>query len=231
MVFQRETRGRDAARRVLGVGHKVMGEALRQARETSATVATLPGETLNRPLVVYRIRDRLTEEQRAVRSVTLAVEIDEGIPGSDAVLKDWEVLGRLNGLVGGRGFPRERFRSARGISPEWSGHLNAACLSCATRRRSWVCLFGFRRSRSLPSYGQLLQPAGKRKGKTRIPTMTARTEWIRRSASDPLLLAKLPLTAGGDCAGQGLTVPGHVPVLGRMRAKRYPSASPTRLIP
>ena len=81
-----------------------MGEALRQARETSATVATQPGETLNRPLVVYRIRDRLTGEQRTVRSVTLAVEIDEGTPGSDAVLKDWELLGKLNGLVGGRGF-------------------------------------------------------------------------------------------------------------------------------
>ena len=104
MVFQRETRGRDTARRVLGVGHKVMGEALRQARETNATVATQPGETLNRPLVVYRIRDRLTGEQRTVRSVTLAVEIDEGTPGSDAVLKDWELLGKLNGLVGGRGF-------------------------------------------------------------------------------------------------------------------------------
>ena len=36
--------------------------------------------------------------------MTLAVEIDEGTPGSDAVLKDWELLGKLNGLVGGRGF-------------------------------------------------------------------------------------------------------------------------------
>ena len=104
MVFQRETRGRDAARRVLGVGHKVMGEALRQARETSATVATLSGETLSRPLVVYLIRDRLTEEQRTVRSVTLAVEVDESASGADAVLKDWELLGKLNGLVGARGF-------------------------------------------------------------------------------------------------------------------------------
>ena len=104
MVFQRETRGRDTARRILGVGHKVMGEALRQAREMSGTVATQPEETLKRPLVVYRIRDRLTGEQRTVRSVTLAVEIDEGTPGSDAVLKDWELLGKLNGLVGGRGF-------------------------------------------------------------------------------------------------------------------------------
>jgi hypothetical protein len=86
------------------VGHKVMNEALRQARESSAAVATLPVETLSRPLVVYRIRDKVTGEQRTVRSVALAVEIDEGAPGADTVLKDWELLERLNGLVGARGF-------------------------------------------------------------------------------------------------------------------------------
>ena len=104
MVFLRETRGRDAARRVLGVGHKVMGEALRQARETSATVATFPRETLNRPLVVYRIRDRLTEDESPVRSATLAVEIDDGGGGAATILKDWELLEKLNTLVGCRGF-------------------------------------------------------------------------------------------------------------------------------
>jgi hypothetical protein len=104
MVFRREVRGRDAARRVLGVGHKVMNAALRQARESSATVATLPVETLTRPLVVYRIRDKVTGEQRTVRSVILAVEIAEGTTRADVVLKDWELLERLNGLVGARGF-------------------------------------------------------------------------------------------------------------------------------
>ena len=107
MVFRREVRGRDAARRVLGVGHKVMNAALRQARESSATVATLPVETLTRPLVVYRIRDKVTGEQRTVRSVILAVEIAEGTTGADIVLKDWELLERLNGIVGARGFRRK----------------------------------------------------------------------------------------------------------------------------
>jgi hypothetical protein len=104
MVFRREVRGRDAARRVLGVGHKVMNAALRQARESNAMVATMPVETLNRPLVVCRIRDKMTGEQRTVRSVILAVEIAEGATGTDVVLKDWELLERLNGLVGARGF-------------------------------------------------------------------------------------------------------------------------------
>jgi hypothetical protein len=104
MVFQREVRGRDAARRVLGVGHKVMNAALRQARESGTTVATLPVEALTRPLVVYRIRDKLTGEQRTIRSVILAVEIVEGTTCEDTLIKDWELLGRLNEVFGARGF-------------------------------------------------------------------------------------------------------------------------------
>jgi SNF2 family DNA or RNA helicase len=112
MVFQREVRGRDAARRVLGVGHKVMNAALRQALDNTATVATLPADTLNQPLVVYRIRDRLTGEQRSVRTVILAVEIAAEVTGADAVLKDWELLEKLNGLSAARGF-----RGTDSVSP------------------------------------------------------------------------------------------------------------------
>jgi hypothetical protein len=104
MVFSREIRGRDAARRVLGVGHKLMNAALRQARESCASVATIPTETLSRPLIVYRIRDKVTGEQRTVRSVILGVEVAEDSATADAVLKDWELLQKLNGLVGARGF-------------------------------------------------------------------------------------------------------------------------------
>jgi superfamily II DNA or RNA helicase len=104
MIFRRDVAGRDGLRRVLGVGHKLVSQALRQAREISATVATLPTQTLTRPLIVYQIRDKVTGEQRTVRSVTLAVEIDEGEQGADVLLKDWELLEKLNGLVGGRGF-------------------------------------------------------------------------------------------------------------------------------
>jgi SNF2 family DNA or RNA helicase len=104
MVLQREVRGRDATRRVLGIGHKVMNAALRQARENIAAVATLPVEILNRPLVVYRLRDKVTGEQRTIRSVILAVEIAEEETSPDIVLKDWELLGRLNGLSTARGF-------------------------------------------------------------------------------------------------------------------------------
>jgi hypothetical protein len=104
MVFSREVRGRDAARRVLGVGHKIMNAALRQARESSTAVATLPPEALARPLVVYRIRDKVTGDERTVRSVILGVEVADGSESADMVVKDWELLEKLNGLVGARGF-------------------------------------------------------------------------------------------------------------------------------
>jgi len=72
-----------------------MNEALRQARDSNATVATLPADALSRPLVVCRIRDKVTGDQRAVRSVAIAVEIAEGQSDPDLVLKDWELLERL----------------------------------------------------------------------------------------------------------------------------------------
>ena len=103
MVFRRDVRGRDAARRVLGVGHKLIGEALRQARESSSTVATLPSQVLERPLIVFRIRDKVTGDQRTVGSVTVAVEVSDGEQRAVVLLKDWELLIKLNGFYGVRG--------------------------------------------------------------------------------------------------------------------------------
>ena len=40
--------------------------------------------------------------------MTVAVEIDEGALGTDTVLKDSELLEKLNGLVGSRGFRAKR---------------------------------------------------------------------------------------------------------------------------
>jgi len=102
MVFKREIPGPDAARRVLGVGHKLINQALRQARECSSSVAALPVKTLSRPLVVCRIRDKVTGEQHAIRFVTLGVEIGEE-KQADTILKDWQLLDKLNGLLQGRG--------------------------------------------------------------------------------------------------------------------------------
>ena len=53
------------------MGHKLIGRALQQARENSSTVATLPAHPLARPLIVFQITDKVTSDQKTVRSVTV----------------------------------------------------------------------------------------------------------------------------------------------------------------
>ena len=98
-----------------------MNAALRQARESCASVATIPKETLDRPLLVYRIRDKVTGEQRTVRSVILGVEVADDTAGADMVLKDWELLEKLNGLVGAR-----RFRGKNSLPPPETAPIERA---------------------------------------------------------------------------------------------------------
>ena len=179
MVFQREIRGQDAARRVLGVGHKLMGEALRQAREFNATIATLPRETLKRPLVVYRIRDKVTGESRAVRSVIVAVEIDEGVVGADTVLKDWELLEKLNGLVGSRGS-----RAKLSVPPTDIARVEQALergMSLARIAATESALpFRFSRSSLMLSYGPWPR-AEKNRNRTRTTRMLTTTATVDHS--------------------------------------------------
>ena len=94
MVFDREEGGRDATQRILGVGHKVVNQAMRQAKESHASVATLPKENLDHPLLIFRISSRLTGEGGTVCTVIAGVELEK----DEALLRDWELLKHLNAL-------------------------------------------------------------------------------------------------------------------------------------
>jgi ERCC4-related helicase len=97
LVFDRNVEGGEADRRIVGVGHQVFDRALRQAREDGeANAASLPSRMLDRPLVALRISDQVTGDERVVRSVVVGVEEDGGQP---QLLRDWELLERLNGLL------------------------------------------------------------------------------------------------------------------------------------
>jgi hypothetical protein len=99
MVFDRHAVGRDAAQRVLGVGHKLVDAAARQACAATQCVASVPRDLLDEPLHVFRVRDRLTDRTANVRVVVAAVRGR----GADAQLvKDWELLAMLNGVPPGR---------------------------------------------------------------------------------------------------------------------------------
>lgn len=103
MVFDRNVRGREAVRKVLGVGNRVVDQALRQAQRFTATLTALPSTVLPLPLIVCKIGDRITGEHKLTATAVAGVEVKEGAAEFE-LLKDWQVLERLN-----------RFCSASGL--------------------------------------------------------------------------------------------------------------------
>ena len=99
MVFDRHDRSKDAAQRVLGVGHKIIDAAMRQARLWTCCVASVPREVLDASLHVFRIRDRVTDGSGNIRAVVAGVS---GAAGNMRVLRDWELLEVLNQIPAGR---------------------------------------------------------------------------------------------------------------------------------
>lgn len=98
LVFDRSIRGKDAVARVLGVGHKVIEQALHQSLNETTCVASVSSTVLERPLTIVRVSDRVTGRDTPVRSVVLAAERSTE---SDAwvILRDWETVRRLNDVV------------------------------------------------------------------------------------------------------------------------------------
>jgi hypothetical protein len=94
MTFDREA-GEQG--KVLGVGHRLIDVALREALDREANVTLLPAAALPQPLLVFRVTDQLTGTDVNVRGVTFAVE---DRPAGPALLRDWELLGRLNEVRG-----------------------------------------------------------------------------------------------------------------------------------
>lgn len=99
--FNRRDRSPEAARHVVGVGHRAFDRALAQARAYGASAATLPPIILPQPLIVFSVVDRVTTENTPVRSVVVGVEMSD-LQKSDRLLTDWELLQRLNRLFDDR---------------------------------------------------------------------------------------------------------------------------------
>ena len=94
LIFERSVRGRDAAQRIVGAGHRAFDQALHQAKKYTASVAALPNDALTSPLVIFSITDQVTTDSSIVRSITVGVEITD--KHSHRVLQDWELLDHLN---------------------------------------------------------------------------------------------------------------------------------------
>lgn len=104
LIFDRNCRDRDAAQKVLGVGHKLVDLAIKQARDCAASVTLISKKILKAPLVVLRIRDRVTSVAGAVRAVVVGCVVSED--NTCKLLRDWELLQLLNGVQSDRNFRR-----------------------------------------------------------------------------------------------------------------------------
>ena len=94
LVFDRAPRRQERHGTVLGVGHKLVNQAIHQAKNYEVSVASLPFEILSYPIIVYRIQNRLTSQEGVIQSITAGVEFGE----DGRLLKDWELLEHLNQL-------------------------------------------------------------------------------------------------------------------------------------
>ena len=95
LIFDRTERSADAGARILGVGHVLIEQALRQALGEDASVGTLPSDILPHPMFFFRVTDQVTGRGAAVRAVLCAVSGEQ----PERVLRDWELLLRLNDLL------------------------------------------------------------------------------------------------------------------------------------
>ena len=103
MVFDRELRSKNAQRRILGVGHRVVDKALVQATSSTACVATVPEKLLKEPILVFQIWDRVTTSGGHVRKAIVGISVESDKASPYTVLKDWELLQKLNELSEGKG--------------------------------------------------------------------------------------------------------------------------------
>jgi superfamily II DNA or RNA helicase len=123
MLFDRSA-GRNLD--TLGIGHKLVDQAVAQARGLTASVAAVLAELLPHPLAVFRVTDRVTGGGGVVRAVTAAVYLTaDGF----VLLRDWELVVRLNAIVIDRD-PR-RFRLQATTDP-------AETASRAEEARGWL---------------------------------------------------------------------------------------------
>jgi hypothetical protein len=94
LVFDRSLRGKNAASRVLGVGHPLFDIALQEARNLPATFACADG--LAAPLLIVAVEDEVTGTGALVHRLIFGVTETEG---NIDVLRDWELLRVLNTVL------------------------------------------------------------------------------------------------------------------------------------
>lgn len=104
VIFERTADKMISSDRILGIGHILVDEAIRQARDGNASVTAIPQAVLPRPLITFRITDKVTSRTKSVRAVAVGAEVcDRQVD----VMADWILLTRLNELLAKRTLRRD----------------------------------------------------------------------------------------------------------------------------
>ncbi len=90
--FSRELRGKDAALRTVGVGHKVFDQAVTQATNFDACYTNVSG--LRDIVAVFKIYDRITSQEGHIRQIIVGVKSDR-----KEILLDWQLIDILNDIL------------------------------------------------------------------------------------------------------------------------------------
>jgi len=103
LLFKRDLRGKDAALRVVGVGHKVFDQAIAQATNFDACFTVVAG--LVDCIAVFKIYDRVTSQEGSIRQIVVGV-----LSGKEELLLDWQLIELLNNVLenkkGGTDIPK-----------------------------------------------------------------------------------------------------------------------------
>jgi hypothetical protein len=124
LTFERRDRRSASAGQVLGVGHPVVNRALAQAETLTASATLIPAEMLGGGLAVFAVADRITGQNSVVRQIVIGVETVESQESVFRILKDKELLTKLNSI--GSPFVLERLKQASEHLPTISRDLESA---------------------------------------------------------------------------------------------------------
>jgi len=112
MIFDRKDRSEGTAKRLLGVGHKAIDQALKQSRERNSAIATISEKFLSDPIIIFRVIDRVTDGP-AKSDMVVGLKIKNA--DETELVRDWELLKYLNMLPLRKDFMRENSQQPQEI--------------------------------------------------------------------------------------------------------------------
>jgi len=92
--FDRTCREKKSASYLLGIGHQLMNQALKQALEISTCITQL--SQVENVTIIFQILDRVTGIQTNIRQIVVGIKIDLNKSENMVILRDWELLKTLN---------------------------------------------------------------------------------------------------------------------------------------